>query len=74
VRVRPTVEAPLEQCRQIKAHAPHCRVILPTGKRKGHNPGLASIYRALAEHEQRQHHPAAVEQAHAEFAALPTDA
>ncbi|MGW3473290.1 hypothetical protein ACWDKQ_33640 [Saccharopolyspora sp. NPDC000995] len=33
-------------------------------------PSLASIYRALAEHEQRQRHPDAVEQAHADFAAL----
>ena len=28
VRVRPKFEAALELCRQIKAHAPHCRVIL----------------------------------------------
>jgi DNA invertase Pin-like site-specific DNA recombinase len=49
-------------------------LIIPTGKRKGRNPGLASIYRALAEHEQRQRHPEAVEQAHAEFAAPMTDA
>jgi hypothetical protein len=28
VRVRPKFEAALEACRQIKAHAPHCRVIL----------------------------------------------
>lgn len=27
---------------------------IPTGKRKGKNPSLASIYRALAEHEKRQ--------------------
>lgn len=48
-------------------------LIIPTGKRKGHNPGLASIYRALAEHEKRQAYPEAIEQAHADFAALPTE-
>lgn len=32
-------------------------LIIPTGKRKGQNPGLASIYRALAEHEKRQAYP-----------------
>ncbi|MFH9613175.1 hypothetical protein ACH4MM_05320 [Streptomyces pratensis] len=26
-------------------------LIIPTGKRKGQNPSVASIYRALAEHE-----------------------
>ncbi|MFF4621853.1 recombinase family protein [Nonomuraea jabiensis] len=45
-------------------------LIIPTGKRKGHNPSLASIYRALAEHEKAQRHPDAVEQARAEYAAL----
>jgi hypothetical protein len=45
-------------------------LIIPTGKRKGKNPGLASIYRALAEHEKRQRYPEAVEQAHTDFAAL----
>lgn len=45
-------------------------LIIPTGKRKGKNPSLASIYRALAEHAKREAHPEAVEQAHADFAAL----
>ncbi|MEV8639352.1 recombinase family protein [Streptosporangium sp. NPDC051023] len=45
-------------------------LIIPTGKRKGKNPSLASIYRALAEHDKRQRHPEAVEQAHTDFAAL----
>lgn len=45
-------------------------LIIPTGKRKGHNPSLSSIYRALAEHEKRTVYPEAVEQAHADFAAL----
>lgn len=45
-------------------------LIIPTGKRKGRNPSLASIYRALAEHEKRQAHPDAVDQARADFAAL----
>jgi DNA invertase Pin-like site-specific DNA recombinase len=45
-------------------------LIIPAGKRKGHNPSLASIYRALAEHEKRERYPEAVAQAHADFAAL----
>ena len=45
-------------------------LIIPTGKRKGRNPSLASIYRALAEHEKTQSYPDAVEQAHVDFAAL----
>lgn len=28
-------------------------LIIPTGKRKGQNPSLSSVYRALAEHERR---------------------
>ena len=47
-------------------------LIIPTGKRKGQNPSLASIYRALAEHEKTQAYPGAVEAAHADFAALTT--
>ncbi|MFE1943087.1 hypothetical protein [Streptomyces massasporeus] len=42
----------------------------PAGKRKGRNPSVASIYRALAEHAKREVYPKAVEQAHADFAAL----
>lgn len=45
-------------------------LIIPTGKRKGHNPSLSSIYRALAEYEKRQSYPEAVTAAHADFAAL----
>ncbi|WP_251069759.1 hypothetical protein [Streptomyces sp. ISL-96] len=45
-------------------------LIIPTGKRKGQNPFVASIYRALAEHAKREAYPAAVAQAHADFAAL----
>lgn len=45
-------------------------LIIPTGKRKGRNPSLASIYRALAEHEKRQAYPEAIDQAHTDFAAL----
>ncbi|WP_435832008.1 recombinase family protein [Nonomuraea fuscirosea] len=48
-------------------------LIIPTGKRKGENPSLASIYRALAEHEKTQTYPEAVEQAHADFALLHGD-
>ncbi|MBA2323389.1 MAG: recombinase family protein, partial [Pseudonocardiales bacterium] len=47
-------------------------LIIPTGKRKGRTPSLASIYRALAEYEKRQAYPDAVEQATAEFATLRT--
>jgi DNA invertase Pin-like site-specific DNA recombinase len=43
-------------------------LIIPTGKRKGRNPSLASIYRALTEHEKRQAFPEAVDQARADFA------
>ncbi|GAA2440662.1 hypothetical protein GCM10010191_65760 [Actinomadura vinacea] len=45
-------------------------LIIPTGKRKGQNPGVASIYRALAEHERAQAYPEAVAQARTDFAAL----
>ncbi|WKX73849.1 hypothetical protein [Streptomyces sp. XD-27] len=45
-------------------------LIIPTGKRKGQNPSVASIYRALAEHAKREAYPEAVGQAHADFAAL----
>jgi DNA invertase Pin-like site-specific DNA recombinase len=45
-------------------------LIIPTGKRKGRNPSLASIYRALAEHHKAQSYPQAVDQAHADFAVL----
>ncbi|WP_443074883.1 hypothetical protein [Streptomyces sp. NBC_01431] len=44
--------------------------LIPTGKRKGQNPSVASIYRALAEHAKREAYPEAVEQAHVDFAAL----
>ncbi|WP_238489883.1 hypothetical protein [Actinoplanes flavus] len=43
-------------------------LIIPTGKRKGRTPSVASIYRALAAHEKTQAYPDAVEQAHAEHA------
>ncbi|MBT2594072.1 hypothetical protein [Arthrobacter sp. ISL-72] len=45
-------------------------LIIPTGKRKGRNPSLASLHRALSEHEKRQAHPEAVDQTHADFATL----
>jgi hypothetical protein len=48
----------------------HPYLIVPAGKRKGRNPSLASIYRALAEHEKAQTYPEAIKQAHADFAAL----
>ncbi|MEI5520459.1 recombinase family protein [Streptomyces brasiliscabiei] len=45
-------------------------LIIPTGKRKGQNPSVASVYRALAEHAKREAYPEAVEAAHADFAAF----
>ncbi|MFE1898995.1 recombinase family protein [Streptomyces yangpuensis] len=45
-------------------------LIIPAGKRKGRSPSVASIYRALAEHEKKQAHPEAVQAAQADFAAL----
>ncbi|WP_330351159.1 hypothetical protein [Streptomyces sp. NBC_00582] len=45
-------------------------LIIPTGKRKGQSPSVGSIHRALAEHAKREAYPAAVEQAHADFAAM----
>ncbi|WP_409472539.1 recombinase family protein [Streptomyces sp. HC307] len=45
-------------------------LIIPTGKRKGQNPSVASTYRALAEHAKRDAYPEAVEAAHTDFAAL----
>ncbi|WP_260462053.1 recombinase family protein [Streptomyces lateritius] len=45
-------------------------LITPTGRRKGQNPSLSSIYRALAEHEKRAAYPEAVEAAQADFTAL----
>jgi DNA invertase Pin-like site-specific DNA recombinase len=45
-------------------------LIIPTGKRKGQSPSVASIYRALTEHEKTQAYQEAIAQAHANFAAL----
>ncbi|MFF4507362.1 recombinase family protein [Streptomyces sp. NPDC001401] len=45
-------------------------LIIPTGKRKGQAPSVASIYRALAENEKQEAYPEAVAQAHADFADL----
>lgn len=45
-------------------------LLIPTGKRKGQSPSVASIYRALTEYEKRQAYPEAVTQAYADFAAL----
>ncbi len=45
-------------------------LFIPSGKRKGHNPSVASIYRALTEHGKREAYPEAVEKAHADFTAL----
>ncbi|MGW5971642.1 recombinase family protein [Streptomyces sp. NPDC055186] len=45
-------------------------LFIPTGKRKEQNPSVASIYRTLAEHAEREAYPEAVEAAHADFSAL----
>ncbi|WP_235990534.1 hypothetical protein [Streptomyces ureilyticus] len=47
-------------------------LIIPTGKRKGRNLSVPSVYRALAEQAKREAYPEAVEQAHADFATLQT--
>jgi DNA invertase Pin-like site-specific DNA recombinase len=48
-------------------------LVIPTGKRRGQSPSVASIYRALAAQARAQSYPDAIDQAHTEFAALPTD-
>jgi hypothetical protein len=48
-------------------------LVIPTGKRKGRHPSLASMYRALAEHDKPQRYPEAVAQARADFTALQPD-
>ncbi|MEV5239571.1 hypothetical protein AB0K89_10730 [Streptomyces cinnamoneus] len=45
-------------------------LIIPTGKRKGQAPSIASIYRALAKHEKKEAYPEAVAAAGADFADL----
>ncbi|WP_268245702.1 MULTISPECIES: recombinase family protein [Streptomyces] len=45
-------------------------LIISAGKRKGQNPSVASVYRALAEYAKRKAYPEAVDAAHAGFAAL----
>ncbi|MGB8200728.1 MAG: hypothetical protein WCF33_13700, partial [Pseudonocardiaceae bacterium] len=45
-------------------------LIIPSGKRKGQNPSLASIYRTLAEHAKTEAYPEAIAQAHSDFADL----
>lgn len=47
-------------------------LLIPAGKRKGENPSVASIYRALAEHAKRERYSEAIEQAHADFASIET--
>jgi hypothetical protein len=54
-----------ESVEQIRAD-----LIIPTGKRKGQAASVASVYRALADHEKQEPYPDAVAQAHAGFADL----
>ncbi|WP_242675847.1 recombinase family protein [Streptosporangium minutum] len=49
VRVRPKFEAALQACREIKAHAPHCRVILTVYEMKRLGRDSAELT-ALADH------------------------
>ena len=49
VRVRPKFEAALDACREIKAHAPHCRVILTVYEMKRLGRDSAELT-ALADH------------------------
>ncbi|MDJ0346709.1 hypothetical protein QMK19_34600 [Streptomyces sp. H10-C2] len=48
----------------------HPDLFIPTGKRTGHNPSLASIYRALAEQDKAESYPEAVAAAHTGFDAF----
>jgi DNA invertase Pin-like site-specific DNA recombinase len=43
-------------------------LLIPTGRCKGYNASVASIYRALAEHEKTRSYPDAVEQGKTEYA------
>ncbi|MGH3120925.1 MAG: recombinase family protein [Streptosporangiaceae bacterium] len=45
-------------------------LLIGAGKRKGRNPSVSSIYRALADHEKARAYPEAVEAARADFAAM----
>lgn len=45
-------------------------LIIPTSKRKGQAPSVASIYRALAEHEKKETYPEAIVKAHVDFTDL----
>ncbi|MFJ8768950.1 hypothetical protein [Streptomyces clavifer] len=45
-------------------------MIILTGTRKGQAPSVASVYRALAEHEKKEEYSEAIETAHADFAAF----
>lgn len=45
-------------------------LVIPTGKRKGQAPSVASTYRALTEHKRKEAYPEAVAAAHADFADL----
>ncbi|WSP43338.1 recombinase family protein [Streptomyces sp. NBC_01244] len=47
-------------------------LFIPTGRRKGHNPSLSSVYRSLAEHAKKAAYPEAVTAAHVDFVALRT--
>jgi DNA invertase Pin-like site-specific DNA recombinase len=49
VRVRLKFEAALDACREIKAHAPHCRVILTVYEMKRLGRDSAELT-ALADH------------------------
>ncbi|MFF5248892.1 recombinase family protein [Streptosporangium sp. NPDC000095] len=49
IRVRPRFEAALAQAREIKAHAPHCRVIFTVNEMKRLGRDAAELT-ALADH------------------------
>ena len=61
----------LRRCAQGESvESIHPDLIIPTGKREGRTPSLASIYRTLAEHEKPQAYPDIIGQVNADFAAL----
>ncbi|MBA3489177.1 MAG: hypothetical protein H0T78_06450 [Longispora sp.] len=65
------VNAPISYLRRMaadeKVEAIQPNLIIPSDKRRGQSPSVASIYRALATHKNGQQYP----EAHAEFVTLP---
>jgi len=71
-RGHPAHRAPAPRSRRVRRRHPPDPII-PTGKRKGRSPSLASLYRALAEHDKHQRYPEAVAQSRADFTTFQPD-